>query len=366
MNCKNCGFPLTNENEKCPSCGTPNEMFNGAQAMSVQNTNPVEVPNTNPVEVPTGGPVVPEAPVVPVAPTPVIPEEPVQDVPVTPVTPVEPTIPAAPIQQMQNTESTYSAPQKSKKGKIIAIIIISVVALLVLIGVGIVVAFKYLPGVVSNNTETETETETTTPKKKDLVWTTIEEGDDNTTNVTYKKGIEDDFIVYDEATFEEITNSIVENVQFKDTFGNVIPFDDDMFRTVASLVFWGAEEYAKMDLTSEENFEYMWAYLASLSFEFYNDNFEPESVIYDGNTNDYYFYGPIDKNNIGNLVLSFGNDQVYDEAKCGDSIYWKYNFGKPTEFYLGLDKDNMTKYDVPNMQTFAGYMAGAIDKVIKE
>ena len=108
MNCKNCGFALTDANQTCPNCGTVNGI----------GENPVQ----NEVVVPTTEPVV-QAP---------------QQV-VAPVAPVMPTTPVVP-----NTTPVVSNPVSEPKAKSkTGIILIIIIALLVL-GGGCFLAVKFL------------------------------------------------------------------------------------------------------------------------------------------------------------------------------------------------------------------------------
>ena len=168
MNCKKCGFILTNENATCPNCGEVNEFYNGginaapvqpaapatpvaptAPAEPVQPVQPVEpVAPVQPVEpvqpvqpVQPAAPVEPVAPVAPVQPTPVAPVQ-----PVAPVTPVAPAPEAAPINTMTSAPVAPAQNKKSNIGFIIIVIVLS----LAIIGLGIFVASKLLGNNNSN------------------------------------------------------------------------------------------------------------------------------------------------------------------------------------------------------------------------
>ena len=103
MNCKNCGFPLTDQTPTCPSCNTPNEYYNGASVAPVQNT---------------------------------------EATPVAQPAPVEPIAPAVEPAQIQPAPVITSSPEqkKSNAGLIVVIIILGILVL----GMGAFIAIKFL------------------------------------------------------------------------------------------------------------------------------------------------------------------------------------------------------------------------------
>ncbi len=104
MNCKRCGYALTDANQTCPNCGTVNGIG--------------EIPVQNEVTVPVTEPVVPEVqPAVPMAPS--------VEQPTTPV-----------------VTDSISAPKKKSK---VGLIVIVIIALAILGGGGFVVAKYLLP-----------------------------------------------------------------------------------------------------------------------------------------------------------------------------------------------------------------------------
>lgn len=165
MNCKKCGFVVTNQDKTCPNCGEVNDFY-------VEGVNPVAEPvvQAEPVapapEAPVTpvepvAPVVPEVPVAPVEPTPVTPVEPVApvvpEVPVTPVesTPVTPVEPASPVEPTTTSSapelnipetqvSSVSSPvtQKPKKNGLFVFMVIFLT--LIVVGLGVFIGLKLL------------------------------------------------------------------------------------------------------------------------------------------------------------------------------------------------------------------------------
>ena len=115
MNCKNCGFPL-NGNQTCPNCGIVNELATEEQTQQTSET-----------------PVTP-APVVEQAATSIE-----QAVPV-----VEPTTPVIEQPVITETQSAPVTPVVEKKKKNLLLIIILIVLAVLLIGVGVFLAIKFL------------------------------------------------------------------------------------------------------------------------------------------------------------------------------------------------------------------------------
>lgn len=123
MNCKNCGFPLTDQTPTCPSCNTPNEYYNGASVAPVQNT---------------------------------------EATPVAQPAPVEPIAPAVEPAQIQPAPVITSSPEqkKSNAGLIVVIIILGILVL----GMGAFIAIKFLFPVKPEPTPEPTTTEPETQK----------------------------------------------------------------------------------------------------------------------------------------------------------------------------------------------------------
>ena len=107
MNCKNCGFPLTEQTPTCPSCGVTNEFYK-VPGVEVNTASQTQVVTPSAPVQPVEQPIITETKSVPVEPIPVI-------------TPVE----------------------RTKKGKAPLIIILIIVGLL-LIGAGIFLVIKFV------------------------------------------------------------------------------------------------------------------------------------------------------------------------------------------------------------------------------
>ena len=155
MNCKKCGFILTNENPVCPSCGEPNEFYDGGVSNAVP-TAPVAPAPVTPVAEPTPvvptepvaptpiAPVEPVAPVAPVQPTPVVPETPVAPAaPVEPATPMQPKATITPIADMGEQTTTPAAPVTEPKKKNKLTLILAIVLVLTVLGAGVFLGIKY-------------------------------------------------------------------------------------------------------------------------------------------------------------------------------------------------------------------------------
>ena len=181
MNCKKCGFVVTNQDKTCPNCGEVNDFYvEGVNPVAepVVPTTPVEptpvepvapaepvtpVPEPMPAPAEPVAPVVPEVPTTPVEPTPVAPVAPVEPVapvtPVEPVTPVTPEVPVTPAEPMPEESTTNAAPELNmpetqvssvastaidkpkKNGLFVAMVII---LSLVVVGLGVFIGLKLL------------------------------------------------------------------------------------------------------------------------------------------------------------------------------------------------------------------------------
>ncbi len=368
MNCKNCNSPLAEGTVFCPNCGQKLE----------ETVTPVVTPT----------PMVPEQPVVTepvVQPTTVV-EQPAEVLEVenevntaaatvNQTAPVMPTPEPTPIQPAPAYVSA-PAPRKSKAPLIIGLVIGGVVLILAIIAIIFRAYLPILKDIVNNGNNTPTAEPTpsnsTTPAGyKDFSWTYGDvDNESYTISILYNKGIEDNFKVYGNTTYKELAQVLYDNVQYNDTYGETHYINKKMLNKVASFYFINADEYKNFGLLDDkQTFEVTWSILATLAFEFDEDSFMPESALYDANTNDYYFYGPLqgpDENglqNVGNAVINFGNGQMFSGVMCGDYIYWKFNPSNPTVFYLGTDMDDLTAYNVPGFETMAGYMNEAIEKL---
>ena len=190
MNCKKCGYVLSNQDQTCPNCGEVNELYNGGLGVSsepVAPVTPAPMPNepvapVTPTPVPNEpvAPVTPapmsSEPVAPVTPTP-MPSEPVAPVtptpmpsePVAPVTstpmpnePVAPTPIQTDIPSMGNTNVAATPTSKPKKnGLFVATVIILA---LIIIGLGVFITIKLIgskPDSSDNTDKTVEKTKTT-------------------------------------------------------------------------------------------------------------------------------------------------------------------------------------------------------------
>ena len=198
---------------------------------------------------------------------------------------------------------------------------------------------------------------------------TMTENDDDelVSTIYYTDGIPDDFVVYGDTTFGEIATAIRDNNQISDNItGQVKQFDIEMFRRVASMYLLSENEYERMGVgDSRQTCLTTFAYLATLAFEFSNDNFMPDYVVYENMSTEYEFYGKIDEHNIGNCIIVFtaadGSSVYLDGIMCGDNIVWEFDFNDPTTFSIGHDADSLTDYPAAGFPNAANYMASLID-----
>lgn len=149
MNCKKCGFSLTNQNKTCPNCGEINELYVEGVVQPVAPVQPVQPEVQQDVEsLPTQPESVAAQTTVPVEPAPV-------------ATPVAQPIAAAPI---PNTPA--------KKNSNIAFIIVTILLSLAIVGLGIFICIKLFGGdkrkntpTVSTSSTSTTSNETSTPSE---------------------------------------------------------------------------------------------------------------------------------------------------------------------------------------------------------
>ena len=198
-------------------------------------------------------------------------------------------------------------------------------------------------------------------------WADIEIlGDTNLkAKVTPTHGIPDDFIVYGDVTYGDVCDAIYENCDFRDSLSNeAIPFDVDMYNKVCTMIWFSSDEFKMMASTRDSVLAQM-AYIATLSYEFSSDNFDPEYCIYDETTNTYEFHGVLDKNNIGRCIISFtdtnGGTVNFEDAMCGDEIVWKFDFNNISVYRIGLTEDTLSDYPTGGFLNVANYFAGFID-----
>ena len=201
----------------------------------------------------------------------------------------------------------------------------------------------------------------------DNEWTDFEVDDDmSCITIEYEDGIPDDFEMFN-SDFGEICDALEENLVASGYFGQSATFDRETFRKLVTFQFISAAEYENMDLTRNQLSNTL-AYLAILSFEMSNDNFEPETAIYYEDSNSYEYYGPLDEHNIGRSVLVFtdgNNTYMFDDAMCGDEICWAYDFADPEVFRLGMDSDSLDEYPANGFLTAANYAYSIIDPLLR-
>ena len=201
----------------------------------------------------------------------------------------------------------------------------------------------------------------------DNEWTDFEVDDDmSCITIEYEDGIPDDFEMFN-SDFGEICDALEENLVASGYFGQSATFDRETFRKLVTFQFISAAEYENMDLTRNQLSNTL-AYLAILSFEMSNDNFEPETAIYYEDSNSYEYYGPLDEHNIGRSVLVFtdgNNTYMFDDAMCGDEICWAYDFADPEVFRLGMDSDSLDEYPANGFLTAASYAYSIIDPLLR-
>ncbi len=357
MNCKNCGFPLTNDNDRCPSCGTPNELFNKT-VDPVQNATSIQ---DAPISESTG-PAIQSTTVIPTMSN----ESTKLDDDIF-VKPTNEEGLGTPIKQIQGSNNAAVGGSSPERKRMIIIVIISVVVILALIGVAIAVSFGGSSNSDTNNVKTNTtdvdEDET------DLGWTImrVDDAENNVITIKYSTGIPDDYYVHDGVTYKELSDALVKGVQFKNQYGDVMEFSGSTLDIVASLVVMSEDEYDRLELASDtDTYGEFWAGLSTLSYEFTINKFKPESLIYEGKTDDYYFYGTIDEEHDGVAVVSFGENNIYQGSQCGDYIYWKVNFEKPSTYSLGADIEDLTSYEVAGLSDITDYMKDIIINSIEE
>ncbi len=198
-------------------------------------------------------------------------------------------------------------------------------------------------------------------------WTDIEVDEELAcATIEYEDGIPDDFEMFN-SDFGEICDALEENLVASGYFGQSATFDRETFRKLVTFQFISATEYENMDLTRNQLSNTL-AYLAILSFEMSNDNFEPETAIYYEDSNSYEYYGPLDEHNIGRSVLVFtdgNNTYMFDDAMCGDEICWAYDFAEPEVFRLGMDSDSLDEYPANGFLTAASYAYSIIDPLLR-
>ena len=142
MNCKKCGFLLTDRDQFCPNCGEPNEVFKSPTVLNQEvPTAPVE-PTPQPAPTPVE-PVVQPEPVVEPAPVPE--PTPVVVPPIQPVqTPVEKPEPTPGVQPSFEINQTTPITPIEKPKKNTGFIIIIIILLLIIAGLGTFIAIKLL------------------------------------------------------------------------------------------------------------------------------------------------------------------------------------------------------------------------------
>ena len=204
MNCKNCGFLISNDDQFCPNCGHANELYNtGVNSQTpVQPVEPVVQAPTSPVVQPTE-PVIQQTQVqqAQVQPTePVIQQAQVQQVQVQPTEPVIQQAQVQPI-QVQAEPVVQPFPSQAKKRNLGFTIIIIILGLII-IGLGIFIGIKLL----SNNSNNKSITNNTVEEQP------ISDTESNT-NVSYSfRGVN--------FTFPDNTFEVTENEEGLVAFGS--------------------------------------------------------------------------------------------------------------------------------------------------
>ena len=186
--------------------------------------------------------------------------------------------------------------------------------------------------------------------------------------VTPRNGIPDDFEIYSGVTFGQICTALENNSDFRDPISNEpIKFDRDIFNKVCTMFWFGPDEYKNFSISRQSVMAQL-AYLATLSFEFSSDNFDPDYVVYHENDDTYEFHGVLDRNNIGRAVLVFtdanGGTVNFEDAMCGDQIVWSFNFNDPSTYKIGLDEASLSDYPTGGFLNVANYFAGIIDQTL--
>ena len=216
--------------------------------------------------------------------------------------------------------------------------------------------------------------EDTDESEVDTGWVTIniveDDNDELISTIYYTDGIPDDFVLYDDTTFGEVADAIRDNMTLTDSIsGQTKQFDEEMFRRVASMYFLSENEYERMGFSSSrQNCLTCLAYLATLSFEFQEDNFMPDYTVYENMSTEYQYHGKIDEHNIGNCIIVFtaadGSSVYLDGIMCGDEIVWSFDFNDPDTYSIGHDADSLTDYPAAGFTNAANYIASLIDPVL--
>ena len=130
-------------------------------------------------------------------------------------------------------------------------------------------------------------------KYLDTGWSKLEITEDDMgklyTKIIYTEGVPDDFVLYGTTTFGDVSKAIRDNNEIRDSISQTVkPFDIELFRKVCTIFWFGADEYSRMNSKqSRQSILTQLAYLATLSFEFACDNFDPEYAMYDDSMESY-------------------------------------------------------------------------------
>lgn len=226
----------------------------------------------------------------------------------------------------------------------------------------------------SEPTDDTSATDNGKTKYLDTGWSKLEITEDDMgklyTKIIYTEGVPDDFVLYGTTTFGDVSKAIRDNNEIRDSISQTVkPFDIELFRKVCTIFWFGADEYSRMNSKqSRQSILTQLAYLATLSFEFACDNFDPEYAMYDDKSSAYEYHGKIDEHNIGHCIIHFtdesGNSKNFDKAMCGDVIVWKFDFASPSEFLIGMDADSMESYPANGFVKTANYFGSLIDAAL--